>query len=557
MTERRPGWMAGALVGLLLTAPLTAVLYFMNALTGLAFAPFAAFDWVRDRLPAGVINSGIERLAGTLTALGISVREASKPAEIIMVLGTFLAAGVVAGAVFFAAARRASPSRMPKAGLIPGVIFGLPLSLIIVSGLKAPAASPALSAGWTLAAFLGWGYVFGKVYAGLDAGAGAGRREETAREAKGEASAVRTGRRKFLVALGASSAVITVAGAGLARVLARRSGAAAGGFPESAGRSIGSEIRSQVGPVILPNRDDPVKPAPGTRPEYTPLEEHYRIDINLQPPVIDGETWALRIGGLVRNPLTLTLAGLVSQYPRTSQFVTLSCISNPVGGDLIGTTLWTGVSLQKILDKLQVEEGAKFLHLESVDGFHETVPLDLIRSDGRIMFAYAWDGRPLEVEHGFPLRIYIPDRYGMKQPKWITRAEITSDDNPGYWVERGWSREARARATSVIDTVAVDDVVTSPSGDRLVPVGGIAWAGARGISRVEVRVDRGKWVAAELRGPLSPLTWVVWRFDWPFAAGRHKFTVRCRDGKGELQVETASGAFPDGATGLFELEKKV
>lgn len=537
-------------MGLFLTTPLTAMLYVVNKLTGLAFAPFAAFDWVRDRLPAGVINSGIERLAGTLTALGISVRQASKPAEIIMVLGVFLAAGVVTGAVFFAAVRRAGPARPGTAGFIPGFVFGLPLALMLVSGSKAPTAPPWLSALWTLTAFLGWGYAFGRVYSGLT------RDGAESPDPSGRASATRVGRRKFLIALGASSAVITVAGAGLSRMLSRRSGPAST-LPAAAGKTLADDIHAQVGPIVLPNRNDPVPPAPGTRPEYTPLEDHYRIDINLSPPAIDGDNWSLRIGGLVQNPVTLTLRGLVTKYPRMNQFITVSCISNPVAGDLIGTTLWTGVSLQKILEELRVEEGARFLQLESIDGYHETVPLDLIREEERIMFAYAWDGRPLEAKHGFPLRIYIPDRYGMKQPKWITRAEITADDNPGYWVERGWSREARAKSTSVIDTVAVDDIATSPDGKRLVPVGGIAWAGARGISKVEVRVDRGDWVKAELRSPLSPTTWVIWRFDWPFASGAHKFTVRCSDGRGMPQVETAAGAFPDGATGLSRLEKKI
>jgi DMSO/TMAO reductase YedYZ molybdopterin-dependent catalytic subunit len=553
MSEKKPGPAAGALVGLLLTAPLTAVLYFINALTGLAFAPFAAFDWVRDRLPAGVINSGLERLAGTLTALGISVRQASKPAEIVMVLGVFLAAGVITGAIFFQAVRSASPARLRTAGLIPGVVFGLPLALMIVAGLKGPAAPPWLSALWTLAAFLGWGYAFGRIYSGLS---GAGRESEQGRASTGPASVARVGRRKFLITLGASSAVITVAGAGLARALARRAGPPSA-LPAAAGKTLADDIHAQAGPIVLPNRNDPVLPAPGTRPEYTPLEDHYRIDINLSPPVIDGDSWSLRIGGLVQNPVTLTLRGLVTKYPRMNQFITLSCISNPVGGDLIGTTLWTGVSLQKILGELRVEEGARFLQLESVDGYRETVPLDLIRGDERIMFAYAWDGRPLEAKHGFPLRIYIPDRYGMKQPKWITKAEITADDKPGYWVERGWSREARARSTSVIDTGAVDGITTSPDGKRLVPVGGTAWAGARGISKVEVRVDRGDWIEADLRGPLSPTTWVIWRYDWPFASGSHRFTVRCSDGRGAPQVETTAGAFPDGATGLSQLEKKI
>jgi hypothetical protein len=157
------------------------------------------------------------------------------------------------------------------------------------------------------------------------------------------------------------------------------------------------------------------------------------------------------------------------------------------------------------------------------------------------------------VEHGYPLRIYIPNRYGMKQPKWIVRMEAIEAWRPGYWVERGWSREARPQIVSVIDTVA-----TSLASEGIVPVGGIAWAGARGISRVEVRVDDGPWEEAALRTPpLSGLTWVQWRYEWPATNGRHTFTVRAEDGNGERQVEPVSGVRPDGATGFHSVTARV
>ncbi len=545
---KKPTFLHGALAGLLTTAPLIALLYLVHRAVGLSFVPFAVFEWVRDRLPAGFLNIGIDAMVKVLTALGLSVRTASKPAEIIMVLGTFLVAGAVAGALFFSFLRRNRTPRGSRAGLVLGAVFGLPLAVVVALVHRAPAVALAASVLWSLAALVGWGYAQGWIFDRLS---GLLIVEEAA--AADTAAVKRIDRRKFLVSLGAASATITVLGAGLGRVLAIRVQGKGGGL---AGGSIAKEGgRSEE--AVLPNADDPLEPAPGTRPEYTPLRDHYRIDINLSPPQIDGAGWSLPIVGLVEKPVTLTLEDLMTKYEPMHQFVTLSCISNEIGGDLIGTTRWTGVSLRKILDEVGVKEEAKFLDLESIDGFHETVPLDLIRKDERIMLAYAWDGKLLETKHGFPLRIYIPDRYGMKQPKWITRATLAADFHPGYWVERGWDREASARATSVIDTVAVEDILTADSGERLVPVGGIAWAGARGISKVEVKVDDGPWVESGLRRPLSATTWATWRYDWPFKAGSHTFFVRCREGDGTAQIETPAGTFPSGATGIHMMRKKL
>lgn len=545
---RKPSVASGALVGLLLTVPLIAVLYLANRLAGLAFPPFDAFDWLRDKVPGGILNTGIEGLARTLTALGLSLRSASKPAEIIMVLGMFLAMGVIVGAFLFAILRHARESWKMWAGLILGAAVGFPLTAITLTLHRASGIHSLDNPLWTLAIFLIWGYAFVWAYNTL---AGKLHGHEIAH---GERMTVeKIGRRKFLISLGAASAAISVVGAGLGSVLGTRIREgkkvplSASAAPTKSGLATGESV--QAGGLFAP--------APGTRPEYTPLEDHYRIDINLTPPVIDAQTWSLPIAGLVRNPVRLSLSDLMTKYESMDQLITLSCISNTIGGDLISTTRWTGVRVQKILDEAGVKDEARLLSLESADGFYESVPLNLIRQDERIMFAYAWDGKPLEAKHGFPLRIYIPDRYGMKQPKWITKAELVADSRPGYWVERGWDREAHARATSVIDTVAVKDVVTAENGDRLVPIGGIAWAGARGVSEVELKVDDGEWIKAGLRKPLSGLTWVIWRYDWPFRAGSHTFYVRCREADGAPQIETPSGAFPSGATGLHHVKKKL
>src|SRR5660397_233471 len=235
---------------------------------------------------------------------------------------------------------------------------------------------------------------------------------------------------------------------------------------------------------------------------------------------------------------------------------TLSCISNPVAGPLISTTLWTGVPLADVLADAGVREGAKYVQMHSEDGFYETLSLELVRAEPGIMLVHSFNGRPLPEKHGYPLRIHIPNRYGMKQPKWIVALEVTEEYREGYWVERGWSEEATVRTTSVIDAVAVDDPIKR-GGQTYIQVGGIAYAGARGISAVEVKVDEGPWQPAEIRQALSDRTWVVWRYEWPFAEGEHSFTVRCVGGEGTPQLTEEAGTFPDGAAGLHSRKESL
>lgn len=302
-------------------------------------------------------------------------------------------------------------------------------------------------------------------------------------------------------------------------------------------------------PSPFPNANDPVMAVPGTRPEYTPVKNHYKVFLRTEPTVIDGATWTLPITGMVDHPLMLTLDDLRKKYESRDQYVTLSCISGNVGTTLIGTTQWTGVSLQKILADAKVRPGARYLYITSGDGFYESVDLAAIMADERIMLCYAWDGNILPVDHGFPLRIWLPDHFGMKQPKWITGIEVTDKYKKGYWVERSWSEVAQVKTTAVIDTVAVKALIQNGN-QKLVPVGGIAFAGARGISKVEVRVDGGAWQAAQVRQPLSDTTWVIWRYEWPFAAGHHTFEVRCAERDGTPQIETVAPNHPNGATGI-------
>ncbi len=412
-----------------------------------------------------------------------------------------------------------------------GIILGVPTMLISMQASQTASVGPAARAIWVLLAFVVWGAVLGGVEQRLIYPAGV---EPV------EASAERVDRRTFLIKLGGATAAITVAGAVVGELAEARRGEAV--------RMAGAESMRWSTTHLLPNANAAVKPAPGARPEFTPLERHYRIDINTIPPAVDGQQWRLKIDGLVERPLALALEDL-RRYPPLHQFITLSCISNPVGGDLIGTTRWTGVSLQRLLPDLQLKPGATHLKIRSADQFFEIVALDAIKADERIMLAYEWDGVPLTREHGFPLRIYIPDVHGMKQPKWIESIEVIDHWEPGYWVARGWNKVAQMHSTSVIDTIAVDMSIIG-GGLKLVPIGGIAHAGARGISKVEVQVDNGPWEQAELRTPMSSLTWVLWRYNWPLQQGKHTFTVRCYEGNGTPQIVAPTPAEPNGATGL-------
>ena len=212
--------------------------------------------------------------------------------------------------------------------------------------------------------------------------------------------------------------------------------------------------------------------------------------------------------------------------------------------------------MKDVLADVGLKPEATHLRITAADDFDEITSIDLAMNDDRVMLCYAWDGLPLEVKHGFPLRIYLPNHYGMKQPKWITRIEAIPAWEEGYWVRRGWDKDALMKATSVIDTIATE-AIYERDGAQFVPIGGIAHAGDRGISTVEIKVDDGDWTPALLRKPLSETTWVIWRYDWPFSEGLHTFTVRCVDGDGVAQVEDVAPPRPSGATGLDTIDRSV
>jgi DMSO/TMAO reductase YedYZ molybdopterin-dependent catalytic subunit len=492
----------GALAGAAITAPLMAVSYLGWILDGLPFAPFDFFDWAARTLPGWVVTFGIDTMIAAGRALDVSsLGAAAKTAEQAAAIASFFLLGVAAGAALFAILRLSDEPALFLGAIVGAILGGL--ALVIEQQLNRIATGPVGSGLWVFATFLAWGVGLGWVHDRL--------RETRVDANRGLAGDGDSGRRRFLMQLGGTTITTTFA--------TTIAGALVGGRSDSLTGGRWSDTHP------LPNAGSAVSPLPGMRPEFTALDRHYRVDTNTRVPRIDVSQWRLRAGGLIQRPLEWTLDDL-RHYEATHQFVTLSCISNPAGGDLISTTRWTGISLKRLLPELILSDAATHLRIASADGFSESIAIETIRSDARIMLTYAWDGVLLPAEHGFPLRIYIPDLYGMKQPKWIVAMTAVDRWEPGYWVARGWDREGHVAIASAIDVV---------SAGPMVELGGMAHTGSRGVSKVEVRMDDAEWGAAELREPLSDTTWVLWRARLAVPPGDHVFTVRAFDGQGRPQ----------------------
>jgi DMSO/TMAO reductase YedYZ molybdopterin-dependent catalytic subunit len=290
----------------------------------------------------------------------------------------------------------------------------------------------------------------------------------------------------------------------------------------------------------------------GPTPAITPLTDFYVVAKDLVAPSVDAAAWTLAIDGLVDRPIQITLDQLRSM-PSYEAYRTLSCISNdvPRGDHYIGNQLWRGVRVSDLLALAGVGPTAQFVHWEAEDGYTESLPID-VAGHADTWIAYEMGGAALRREHGFPARVLIAGRFGMKQPKWVRRMTLAASDAAGYWEERGWDETATVRTMSRIDT---------PESGTTVAVGvpvqaaGIAYAGDRGISSVQLSPDGGStWIEAELesasQSPLGPLTWVRWRVPLSFpVAGVHQVAVRATDGIGMQQPEEVTAPLPSGATG--------
>ena len=315
------------------------------------------------------------------------------------------------------------------------------------------------------------------------------------------------------------------------------------------------------GPAIPPASDIVADLAVGTdlspsirglTPIVMPNDRFYRIDTALLTPVVDTAGWTLRIHGLVDRETTLTWEQLIA-LPMFEQYVTISCVSNEVGGRLVGNAKWTGVRLREVLDIAGVQVSATQLVGRSVDGWTAGMPTAWVTDPAREpMIALKMNDVPLPPAHGYPARLIVPGLYGyVSATKWLKELELTTlEAFSGYWIPLGWAKEAPILTQSRIDTPGRD--VSAGQ----VPIAGIAWAPDRGVSRVEVAVD-GVWQEARLSVPISDSTWVQWVLDWTATPGRHVIQVRATDGTGTVQVETSTPPAPDGARGWHTISVNV
>ncbi|WP_206340249.1 molybdopterin-dependent oxidoreductase [Blastococcus litoris] len=496
---------------------------------------------VFDRVPSLVIAVGdavVDSVPGWLERAAIAtLGTADKPVLIggILLVSTLLgaalgllarrwflpaAAGFVAFAALGVAAAPADPRSTVLGALLVGTVgaaVGVGVLLVLIRAARADHAA-------------------GATPRAAQAGAhGAG----TARPVMAEPS----DRRRFLVLAGGTTALAVLAGVG--------------GFLLSGRERLG-ELRAAIRLPAPFRRAGPVPAGadleiPGLTPLFTPNEEFYRIDTALRVPIVEPDGWQLEVRGMVDEPFTLTYAELM-ELPQIEADITLACVSNEVGGDLVGNARWQGVPLRALLDRAGLQEGATQLVGRSVDGFTAGFPVLTALDVEEAMVAVAMNGEPLPAEHGFPARLVVPGLYGyVSATKWLEAIELTDWDVDGYWIPRGWAKEGPIKTQARID---VPRSGTTVAAGRQ-PVAGVAWAPTRGIEGVEVRIDDGPWQPAELAERLDVDCWRQWYLPWDATPGRHTVAARATDGLGEVQTDERTPVAPDGASGYPVIEVVV
>ncbi len=299
--------------------------------------------------------------------------------------------------------------------------------------------------------------------------------------------------------------------------------------------------------------------------EVTPTYLFYRIDKNTIVPVVDAKEWLLTVKGLVDTPLNINYDEIKSM-DSIEQFATLSCISNKIGGDLVSTALWKGIPLKDLLTRAQVKPGAKYIVFRCSDGYDVGIPLESGLMDGTIL-AYEMNNEPLTNDHGYPIRAIVPGFYGMMNPKWITEIELVDKTYEGFWQRKGWSNKKNENIYSSIVTPGGQEIKNrfphlvneNFAVDKASPIAGIAFAGDRGISKIEVSSDGGNtWKSAIIKDPLSNFTWVLWTSGFtPKVKGDYKIVVRATDKTGLVQTSEFEEPFPDGASGYNTVNVKI
>ena len=482
---------------------------FLVSLAGLPFTPYALGQAIIDVLPGAISIPLIETLQ--FWAKGLLI---------VGVIALFFIGGAIAGA-FAVSPRRGA-----------GAVIG------------------ALAAPWVIAVALGALVAGQRVDLGtsiLDAAVGVAV-NALALAFLAPASLERTSapapdRRRFLLGSAGAAVVVALGGLPLSRALS------------SIGTQIGgvaAAARNLKEPATIPPADAAVD-ALGITPRITANEDHYTVDTTLVKPRVDAATWKLDVTGNVEHPFSLTYDQLLD-LDAIEQVRTLECISNPVGGDLISTAVWTGVRMKDLLARAQPKANSYDVVLTSVDGYQDSFPIAKAMEPDTFL-AYLMNGKTLPQEHGYPVRTLVPNIYGMKNVKWLTEIKVETFDFKGYWQEQGWDDTATVNTNTRIDVPG--STVRWSGGD--VSIAGIAFAGARGIKKVEVSLDQGKtWMDATLETPAGPITWVRWVVRWtPTGPGSATLWARATDGRGDVQTPVLREPYPDGATGYDRVTLNV
>jgi DMSO/TMAO reductase YedYZ molybdopterin-dependent catalytic subunit len=296
--------------------------------------------------------------------------------------------------------------------------------------------------------------------------------------------------------------------------------------------------------------------------EITPTDLFYRVDINPVPPTVDVNSWKLVVKGLISKPLTLTYEQLKAR-PSVQQIATLECVSNKIANDFISTAIWNGIRFKDLLDEAGVKPNAKYIVFRCADGYDVGIPLERGFQEGSIL-AYGMNGETLNAKHGYPVRAIIPGLYGMMNPKWITEIELIDRVYEGYWQKKGWANNAQYNTHSYIVIPGNAPVrkifrnlgsVNIVAGEQI-PIAGVAFAGDREISRVQVSTDGGAtWKDARIKNPLSPYSWIIWATELDVTSkANYRIVVRATDKTGKIQTGEVREPFPNGATGYHMID---
>ena len=355
--------------------------------------------------------------------------------------------------------------------------------------------------------------------------------------APGPSGPVEPARRGFLAASVATAGAAAVAGLA-GRVLAERSSVTTARNAIKLPKPVPSTV-----PTLPPGVDLNI---PGLASFITPNNNFYRVDTAIVLPEVDPTSWQLRIHGMVNREITITFDQLLKR-PLIEDYVTLCCVSDPVGGPYIGNALWLGASLASLLREAGIKAGADQLMCTSVDGFTSGTPVQTVMDGRDALLAVAMNGQPLPVAHGFPVRMVVPGLYGyVSATKWVTDINVTTfAGNYAYWAQRGWTQQAPIKTESRIDV---------PNGENQIrpgqtAVAGVAWAQHKGIEAVEVRVDQGPWNQARLAAVPDLDTWRQWVWEWDATSGNHVIEARATDKTGYTQTAVQAQPEPNGASG--------